>query len=910
LAGPGFPRTDDGFGHLFRIVELDRGLRTGVLYPRWASELALGYGYPVLNFYAPLSYYAVEVLHLLGLGFLVAYQAALAVSLLMAGLAAYFLARDVLNDRLAAVLAAVAYVVAPYPLVDAYLRGALGESWTLVFIPLSLWAFGRLAWGSGHEMARESRNTRNDRAPFAFFPWFRASRDPNACWVYAVVAALSLAALILSHNAIALVTLPLLVAYAAFLLWQTHRESSLPASRFPLSALLFPLAPVLLVLTLSLSLSSFYWLPALAEKQYTRVEDLLTGFHGGVAGQLVEPWRLVQLAPVYDYAFDPATNPWRLGLVQALAATGGLAALRIRRLRAPLLFFALATGAVLFMLTTPSLPLWTSVPLISFVEFPWRLLTLAGLGTALLAGGLVAMLPTRPLLRGAVLATAVIALMAASLGDLHPPLSTITEAEVNAATAARFDYDVGAIGTNKASEYLPLTVRENPTQMPRDDLLSRGVPAGPVPDVTFLRAAPFAVDLATAEDSPGGPVVLHQFYFPGWAAWVDDQPVPVTPVGSLGLVRIDVPAGAHRVSCRFTDTPVRTLANLVALVGLAALVGILCWSRSWRALAVIIILASVLGLLLALPGAGFPLPMRGEGQGEGGITPHRADFGPSLRLLGYRVDTARLNTARELDVTLYWQARQPLTTSHIIDVGLATEPQAEHGVLAVHRGVPVYGCSPTTKWEVGEIVADTRTLRLTSDAPPGRYWLAAAVRQTPEGPYLETAPGQVTGSGSSVIAWLTEVDATRIPPARVPTPQHAAYVPLQGILELVGFDTEPAFIGDALVARPGQTITVAPHLRAADAWVPYDYTIRLTLRDGAGGVAAQADYSPVYDVPATSLWSLDWRDTRALSFSLPGNLPPGDYTLECELYHGFDEQRLWPLRADRAAFDLFIVRVQ
>ncbi len=921
LAGPGFPRTDDGLGHLFRIVELDRGLRAGVLYPRWASELALGYGYPVLNFYAPLSYYAVEVLHLLGLGFLVAYKAALAASLLLAGLAAYLLARDVLNDRLAAVLAAVAYVVAPYPLADAYLRGALGESWTLVFIPLSLWAFGRLAWGSGHEMARESRNTRNDRAPFSFFPWFRASRDPNARWVYAVVAALSLAALILSHNAIALVTLPFLVAYVAFLLWQTHRESSFPASRFSLPARLF----LLVLLALTLSLSSFYWLPALAEKQYTRVEDLLTGFHGGVAGQLVEPWRLVQLAPVYDYAFDPATNPWRLGLVQALAATGGLAALRIRRLRAPLLFFALTTGAVLFMLTTPSLPLWTSVPLISFVEFPWRLLTLAGLGAALLAGGLVAMLPTRPLLRGAVLAAAVVALMAASLGDLHPPLSTITEAEVNAATAARFDYDVGAIGTNKASEYLPLTVQENPTQMPRDDLLSRGVPAGPVPDVTFLRAAPFAVDLATAEDSPGGPVVLHQFYFPGWAAWVDDQPVPVTPVGSLGLVRIDVPAGAHRVSFRFTDTPIRTLANLPALVGLVVLVGILCWSRSWRTLAVIIILASVLGLLLALPGAGFPLPVRGEaivrpsrGQGEGGITPQRADFGPALRLLGYHLDTTRLDTARELDVTLYWQARQPLTTSHIIDVGLATEPKAEHGVVAVHRGVPVYGCSPTTKWEVGEIVADTRTLRLTSDAPPGRYWLAAAVRQTPEGPYLETAPGQVTGSGSSVIAWLTEVDATRIPPARIQTPQHAAYVPLQGILELVGFDTEPAFTDDVLVARPGQTLVVIPHWRAADAWVPYDYTIRLTLRDAAGQVAAQADYEPVYDVPAMSLWGLDWRDARALSFPLPASpstgsgqaLPPGDYTLECELYHGFDERRLWPLRADRAAFDLFTVRVQ
>ncbi|MBU1877846.1 MAG: hypothetical protein KJ734_02740, partial [Chloroflexi bacterium] len=515
LLGPGFPRTDDGFGHLFRIVELDRALRAGVLYPRWAPELAMGYGYPVLNYYAPLSYYAVEALHLLGLGFLAAYKASLGVALLLTGLAAYLLARDVLDDRLAAVLSAVAYAVAPYTLADAALRGALGESWTFVFIPLTLWAFRRLV----------------------------TTRQP----AYITASALSLAALILSHNAIALMTLPLLLAYIAFLLWRAHRET-----RMTLPALRLPLALVLLALTLALALAAFYWLPALAEKPFTRVDDLLTGFHGGVAGQLVEPWRLVQLSPAYDYDFDPTANPFRLGLVQALVALVGLiAAWRVKRLRAPLLFFAVATAAVLFLMTPLSLFLWDTVPLIAFVEFPWRLLTLAGLGTALLAGGLVTMHPARPVLRGIVFLVAVVALAVAGLWDLHPPLSTITEAEVNAATAARFDYDVGAIGTNKASEYLPLTVQENPTQIPRGDLLARGVQAGPTPDLIMLFYQPFSVFMHTLSDSPGGPLVLHQFAFPGWTAWVDGQQVPVEPVGSLGLAHIDLPPGEHFVDMYF-----------------------------------------------------------------------------------------------------------------------------------------------------------------------------------------------------------------------------------------------------------------------------------------------------------------------------------------------------------------------
>ena len=928
LLGPGLVQSNDVASHLYRVVCLDESLRAGVLYPRWFPQMAYGYGYALPNYFSPLSYYLAEAFHLLSLGFVESLKLAFACGFLAAGLGMYALAREVFGKegRWAALVAAVAYVYLPYAWVDAYGRGALAEHLAVALLPAVLWAVGRLA---------------------------RTGRR-----VYVPVVAILLAALILTHNVTAFLFLPLMTIYAAWQMadgrWQMADGKPQTANRYSLSAICY----LLLALLLALALSACYWLPALAEKSLVFLDQRTTGYYD-VRNQLLPLGNLVQLSPAYDYR---TTTP-QVGLVQAVLFALALPSLvwGMRGRRAGLLFFALlALGSVLFV-TAPTEAFWVHVPLVQFVWFPWRLLACAGLGTALLAGTLAhpagwpARLAARLILRlrrrslfqvgdpkqlalalsvalmtdqvesfqlpasgdpagvlrlaqrarpvaAAVAGLAVlVAVLLSTPPDLRPAYWAFPDATTIPALH-RVEYNTQTLGLTVASEYLPATVQENPTQMPRDDLLSRGVPAGPVPDVTFLRAAPFAVDLATAGDSPGGPVVLHQFYFPGWAAWVDDQPVPVTPVGSLGLVRIDVPAGAHRVSCRFTDTPVRTLANLVALVGLAALVGILCWSRSWRALAVIIILASVLGLLLALPGAGFPLPMRGEGQGEGGITPHRADFGPGLRLLGYHLDTNRLNTARELGVTLYWQARQPLTTSHIIDVGLATEPQAEHGVVAVHRGVPVYGCSPTTKWEVGEIVADTRTLRLTSDAPPGRYWLAAAVRQTPEGPYLETAPGQV-------IAWLKAVDVTRIPPARVPTPQHAAYVPLQGILELVGFDTEPAFTDDALVARPGQTITVAPHLRAADAWVPYDYTIRLTLRDTTGAVAAQADYEPVYDVPATSLWSLDWRDARALPFLLPAGLPPGDYTLECELYHGFDEQRLWPLRANRAAFDLFTVRI-
>src|SRR4051812_49356079 len=49
----GLPRSFDGGLHLLRLGVLDYLIRHGSLYPRWAPSLMLGYGYPVLNFYAP-----------------------------------------------------------------------------------------------------------------------------------------------------------------------------------------------------------------------------------------------------------------------------------------------------------------------------------------------------------------------------------------------------------------------------------------------------------------------------------------------------------------------------------------------------------------------------------------------------------------------------------------------------------------------------------------------------------------------------------------------------------------------------------------------------------------------------------------------------------------------------------------
>jgi hypothetical protein len=68
-------------------------------------------------------------------------------------------------------------------------------------------------------------------------------------------------------------------------------------------------------------------------------------------------------------------------------------------------------------------------------------------------------------------------------------------------------------------------------------------------EVKTMRYEPNALEVAT-QSSRGGLLVLSETNYPGWKAWVDDQPAPIysTDIALRGVI---VPAGAHRVRMAF-----------------------------------------------------------------------------------------------------------------------------------------------------------------------------------------------------------------------------------------------------------------------------------------------------------------------------------------------------------------------
>ena len=143
LLEPAYLSSHDGLHHLYRLLDLDWSIRGGALYPRWLPNLGFGYGYAVLNYYAPLSYYVGEFFRLFGAGYIDALKLTYAAGFLASGVTMYLFTKEHMG-RLPAILAGLVYVYLPYHLADGYVRGALAEFLAFPFFPLILWCFYRL----------------------------------------------------------------------------------------------------------------------------------------------------------------------------------------------------------------------------------------------------------------------------------------------------------------------------------------------------------------------------------------------------------------------------------------------------------------------------------------------------------------------------------------------------------------------------------------------------------------------------------------------------------------------------------------------------------------------------------------------------------------------------------------------
>lgn len=841
LAGH-LPWRADGLLHVYRLVELERAVQHGALFPRWLPDLGYGFGFPLFNYYAPLSYYLLLLPRALGFSVPAALQLGYALALVTLGLGVYSWARA-LFGAVAGLVAAFAAVYAPYILYDALHRGVLAELWGLAFLALALAALY-------HHVTHRSR-------------------------LSLLGLALVYAALILTHNILALVGSALLFAYAIFLLaWPVAAGEGQPMSRrfHPLVALL-----------LGLLLSAFFWLPALLERDLVQIEQLYGPADFFYGNNFLTPAEIV----AWPRAADPAqVNPslaFGLGLPQlllaAIAFLPGPASHWPAGGRDQRLLLALAAAILLFMVLPASRILWDRLPLLYFVQFPWRFLGPASLLLAVLAGAGASRLLGPPAVQ---LGVCLLLLGGFGMFWLFPG-DYPADLELTPAAVIQFEAETGWLGTTSAGEYLPVQAAALPAPetllplyeasapgylIPRLD--SQTLPAG-----AAILAADYGLTGATIELETATPFQagFHWYYFPGWQLTIDGAAQPVAPAGPHGLLAAEIPAGRHTLALSFGDTPVRRWSGYASLAGLLALAAVAFRQRPGaiaagarrglpgaRSLAALL----ALGLLLVLVKSAlldrYPHPFvraAYDGQSVRGVqTPLQVPFGEELVLMGYDLGAQPAPADGVVEIALYWRAQRPLDTDYSIAVHLVDELGRRYGQQDSFHPAGY----PTSRWLPGEYARDVHRVPLLPGAPPGAYRLLLSVYEAGSGRRLDVRDTTQPVAGAAYVLAEVEVGpaTAALDPASLSMQQSAAWSP-DGAIHLLGYDGPPQN------ANVGARLPITFFWQAL-AEMPADYRAQVELVADGGERVTAMSWAPGRASYPTSQWPAGAiiRDERAL----------------------------------------------
>ncbi len=849
LIRPGLPAGTDAEIHVPRVAEFARILADGALYPRWAPDFYLGYGYPLFNFYAPLVYYLAQPLYLFASA-AGAVKALFVAATLVAGLGMYALARRSLG-RTAGVVAAAAFVFAPYVvLIDPFVRVDLPELFAIAWMPWVLWGFDRLL----------ERHRRPDVA----------------------TAALPLAALALTHNVMLMLFAPLLVAYLLLRLLVARERRAWIG--------------VIGAGALAVGLAAIFWLPALAEKRYVILDQVIGHDDFDFHRHFLTLQELLRPSPALDLgALNPAVA-YNLGLPHwGLGAVGWLGSWVIGRenkRRWWITNFMGGAALVLGFLTlNVSAKVWEALPPMRYVQFPWRLLGVAALPLAWLVGAGVAAIAER--WRGWAASGALALVLIGALPTLYPPLWTPLQADFSPRDMIQLELDGVALGTTANREYTPVWVIAPPEASgkvlagydaaePVDRFDRQSLPQGAASRLIASDAAHDTFEIVSAQPFVA---TIRRFHFPGWRAWVDGQPTKVAPSEPHGFVTVPLPAGSHTLELRFGSTPPRAAGAILSLVSLAALAGLALLPTSpadgARRVApsqdavplgalVLCFLVAKVAIIDRQPNW-FRVTSVGD---EVAVAGHasKVRFESGIALLGYDLPQATVCQVGELPLTLYWKASGPAAKNYSAFVHLVRP--AEHTWGQDDRLNP--GDIPVTRWPADRYVRDAHRVPVLPGTPPGDYHIEVGLYESDTGRRLFTLDENGTPVGQGVIL----PQAIRV--TRADAPLSAAQVEMQTRVEatfgqhiaLVGYDLNP--VGDVWLPNFFH-VTLFWQSQRDDV---ENLHIAIRLRDETETIQAQIEGPPVDGYYPAPQWLAGEMVRDQHSFWLAEDFPPGRYAVE------------------------------
>lgn len=516
LLRPGyFPMHDDI--SVFRIYQMELCFKSLQLPCRWVPDMGYQYGYPQFEYYGPLPYYVMTIAHLFHPPLFDALKLGFILPLVLGNLTMFLLASSLFGN-FGGLLSALAYAYAPFRASDLYSRGAMGESWAFIFLPLILFALLSLYQK----------------------PTLKKS----------VFLGISFALLFVTHNISTLIFTPMVAVIALILLFLSKEKVKFVKYGF-------------IGMIWAVLISASFFLPVIFEKGYAHTESLLSGYfnylaHFATLKQLFFTtfwgYGSSEIGPTDDLSFFLGPVQLFLFIISVSVAFLNFAK---GKSKFPSLMVLLSSIFVLlsvFMSHEKSTFIWKVIPVLAYLQFPWRFLVTAIFFLCLSSGYFLERLNKSIARRLLIIFAGLLILF--NLSFFRPREwfhLTIWEKF----SGLSWDRQL----TTSIFDYLPIYAKFPP---------AAGAPILPfsvngVVSILDYRHESSVISFAT-KSKVDTTLTIPQYDFPGWEVRLDGKTIHHDHNNDLGLISFDLPSGDHRLQAVLRDTHVRLVGDILTLV--------------------------------------------------------------------------------------------------------------------------------------------------------------------------------------------------------------------------------------------------------------------------------------------------------------------------------------------------------
>jgi len=500
----GFFETHDGDWMIIRFSAFHQALADGQFPVRFVDRLNNNYGYPVLNFLYPLPFYLAEIPKILGFGFVGSIKIIFALSSIFSSLFMYW-ALSGRFSKLPSMVGAVLYLWVPYRFLDIYVRGSLGENLAFAIIPLILGCIFRVKKGKK---------------------------------IYYSLLSLSTALLILSHNVVAIIFIPiLLIIY------------TLELRKVMLGIVYF---------SIGIFAASFFWIPALYDLKfvvYNKVQISNVFEHLTSLKNLMLPAWGFGPTPNGPGSFSP-----QLGLLSIMTLLTTTVLLVSGKLKDKFAVFLICISIIAIFLTLRiSSFVWEVFPFIDKIQFPWRLLSVTVFSSTVLVA-----LITEKIQKKAV--SLIIIGLAVIINFSYTFPRNFVDREEGF-------YSTNESTTTVQDEYMPKWVTKKPEQRAYQKI---EVTDKAEIENKEIRNVSYKAGLNLKKETT---VVVNTVYFPGWKVISNGQEISIKITDTSGLISFQLPKGMHEVIIEYKRTGIHLASELLSLT---ALILVSIQSFRWR----------------------------------------------------------------------------------------------------------------------------------------------------------------------------------------------------------------------------------------------------------------------------------------------------------------------------------------